>query len=165
LLTSGYTCRRINSHDLVNGDTEHVSVLGSCAERLDDARSVKVNPTSENMSRADAFKRAKDEKDAYVVSLELRSTSTRVGFQTTRDLNDVYVDYSVFAPTTAKVVASGKTVQRGDSKGGIIVKQPSGRTTVGDNDYWLKQAARVAAEKILTALRVHIPGGPVALKH
>lgn len=143
----------------------YTNVLSSCTERLDDASSVKVKPTSENMSRADAFKRAKDEKDAYVVSLELRSTSTRVGFQTTRDLNDVYVDYSVFAPTTAKVVASGKTFQRGDSKGGIIVKRPSGRTTIGDNDYWLKQAARAAAEKILTALRVHLPGGPVGLNY
>lgn len=133
------------------------NVLSSCAERLDDSKSVKVSPATENMSRADAFKRAKDEKVAYVVSLQLLSTSTRVGFQTTRDLNDVYIDYSVFAPTTAKVVAKGRTYQRGDAKGGIVVKQPSGRTTIGDNDYWLKEAARVAAERILSQLHISSP--------
>ena len=140
-------------------------VLRSCTERLDDSKSVKIKPMSENMSISDAAHQAKQEKEAYVVSLQLRSDNTRVGFQTTRDLNDVYVDYTVFAPTTGKVVARGKTYQRAASLGGIITKQPTGRTTIGDNDYWLKQAARAAAEKILAALSVQVPSGPVALQH
>lgn len=133
------------------------SVVSSCAERLDDAKSVKVSATFESMSRADAAKRAKGEEKAYVVSLELRSLNTRVDFQTARDLNDVFVDYAVFAPTTGKVIASGKVYQRAAALGGVIAKQPSGRNTIADHEYWLKEAARTAAEKILAALRIHIP--------
>ncbi len=139
-------------------------VLTSCSDRLDDSKSVKIKPMSENMSPSDAAHQAKQEKEAYVVSLQLRSDNTRVGYQTTRDLNDVYVDYAVFAPATGKVVARGKIYQRAASLGGIITKQPTGRTTIGDNDYWLKQAARTAAEKILAALRVQVPNGPLALQ-
>jgi hypothetical protein len=139
------------------------SVVISCADRLDDAKSVKVDATFKSMSRSDAAKRARGEQEAYVVSLELRSLNTRVGFQTTRDLNDVFIDYAVFAPATGKVLASGKAYQRVESLGGVIVKQPSGRNTIADHEYWLKQAARTVAEKILAALRIQVPSGPLAL--
>jgi hypothetical protein len=134
----------------------YASVAGSCADRLDDSRSVRVSPTSESMSRSAAHKRAKDEKTAYVVSLQLRSDSTRVGTQMTRDLNDVYIEYAVFAPTTAKIVASGTTYQRDKSIGGVITRQPTGRNTIADHEYWLKQAARVAAERILASFSIHV---------
>lgn len=132
-------------------------VLSSCVERLDDSKFVKVKPMSENMSISDAAHQAKEEKEAYVVSLQLRSDETRVGFQATRDLNYVFIDYSVFAPTTGKVVAKGKAYQRAESLGGVVSQQPTGRTTIGDNDYWLKQAARVAAEKMLFQMHLGSP--------
>jgi hypothetical protein len=113
------------------------------------------------MSRSDAHKLAKDEKAAYVVSLQLRSTSTRVGSQTTRDLNEVYIEYAVFAPTTAKIVVSGKAYQRDKTLGGVISRQPTGRNTISDNEYWLKQAARAAAERILASLSIRAPAGPM----
>lgn len=139
------------------------SVRDSCAGRLDDAKSVEVIPTTENMSRSDAAHRAKKEKDAYVVMLELRSTSTRVGTQMTRDLNDVYIEYLVFAPVSAKVVAKGKAFQRKQSLGGVLTRQPTGRNTIADHDHWLKQAARDAAEDILASFRIRPPKGPIAL--
>jgi hypothetical protein len=121
------------------------SVLRSLADRLDDSQSVSV---------------AKDEKEngAYVVSVQLLSRNTRVGFQTTRDLNDVYVDFAVFAPVTGKSVTSGKVFQQ---TGGILSRKPTGRTTRADSDYYLQQAAREAADKILAALHVRVPTGTV----
>ena len=141
------------------------SVKDSCAGRLDDSKSVKVIPANDNMSRSDAAHRAKKEKDAYVVALELRSTSTRVGAQTTRDLNDVYIEYVVFAPGTAKIFASGKAFQRKKSLAGIVVKQPTGRNTIADHDHWLKEAARETAERILASFQIRLPSGPIALNY
>ena len=53
----------------------HDSVLNSCAERLRDASAVKVDAAHRDMSRADAVKVAKTEKEAYVALLQLRSDS------------------------------------------------------------------------------------------
>src|SRR5467141_2604283 len=43
------------------------SVLQSCGGRLDDSRGVRVEVTGKDMTRGDALKRAKAEKEAYVV--------------------------------------------------------------------------------------------------
>jgi hypothetical protein len=123
-------------------------VLRSCAERLDDPESVKVEMAQRDMGRAEARNRAKAEKEAYVVWLEIGTDSM------SGDNNTIWIDYAVFAPTTAKLVTSGKTYRESRNKG---ILRP--RTSDVYGDYALNQAARQAAERILASFKIHPPSG------
>ena len=136
------------------------TVLNACSERLDAAPSVEVTVSHRDVNRGEAVKTAKAEKEAYVVWLQLGSDRMNPGGQA--DINDLYLQYVVFAPTTAKTVANGKTYPQGYGRGGVIVNP--GRIPGNNLPYIeqaLKQAARTAAERILDALMAHIPGDRV----
>jgi hypothetical protein len=123
-------------------------VLRSCAERLDDPASVKVEVAQGEMGRGEAINRAKGEKEAYVVWLEISADSM------SGDNNTIWLEYAVFAPTTAKLVTSGKTYRDDQNKG---VLRP--RTSNVYGDYALNQAARQAAERILASFKIQVPKG------
>lgn len=128
-------------------------VLRSCAQRLDEPPSVSVERVERSLSRGEASNRAKAEKNAYVVWLRVREDE--MSNSTTRTPNNVYIEYFVFAPTTSKVVSSGSAYPR---RRGII---PSSRTINGDRE--VIEAARTVADKILSALQMHIPSHPLSL--
>jgi hypothetical protein len=127
-------------------------VLRSCAQRLDEPQSVTVERVERSLSRNEASNRAKAEKNAYVVWLRVREDE--MSSNTTGTPNNVYIEYFVFAPTTAKVVSSGSAYPR---KRGII---PSSRTINADRE--VIEAARTVASKILAALQMHIPSRPIS---
>lgn len=102
--------------------------------------------------------RAKSEKEAYVVWLQLRTDS--MSNRQTADYNEIFIEYWVFAPTTAKVKTSGRTHQAASGRGGVVVI-PRTRTSLPTSELLLKQAAREAAERILAAMRDVVPGGRV----
>jgi hypothetical protein len=129
-------------------------VLRSCAQRLDEAPSVSVERVERSLSRGEASNRAKAEKNAYVVWLRVREDE--MSNNTTGTPNNVYIEYFVFAPTTSKVVSSGSAYPR--QRGGII---PSSRTSNGDRE--VIEAARAVANKILSALQMHIPSHTLSL--
>ena len=129
-------------------------VLRSCAQRLDEPQSVSVQRIERPMSRNEATSKAKSEKNAYVVWLRVREDE--MSSRTTGSANNVYIEYFVFAPTTAKVVSSGSAYPR---KKGII---PSSRTPGVNDDRDVIEAARTVANKILAALQMHIPSGPLS---
>lgn len=129
-------------------------VLRSCAQRLDQPQSVTVERVESSMSRNEASKRAKAEKNAYVVWLNVRED--QMSSSTTGTRNNVYIEYFVFAPTTSKVVSSGSAYPR---KRGII---PSSRTPGINGDPEVIEAARTVANKILAALQMHIPSRPIS---
>jgi hypothetical protein len=136
------------------------SVLRACAGRLDDAPLVEVDVSQRDMSRGEAIKRAKAEKEAYVVWLHLRSDRISSGPET--DLNELYLEYAVFAPTTARLAASGQTYPRAyGSRGVIVAPRVPGRTNLPYIEQALKQAAREAAERILAALTADVRPGRV----
>ncbi|MGH9968865.1 MAG: hypothetical protein ACREBG_13850 [Pyrinomonadaceae bacterium] len=136
------------------------SVVQACADRLDDSPSVKVDIAHRDMNRGEAIKRAKAEKETYVVLLDLRLESMRSGNDA--DLRDIYVEYWVFAPTTAKLATSGHAYQQGYRKGPVVVAPGiPGRTNVAYTEQLLKQAAREVAERILAAMRDRMPEGRV----
>lgn len=133
------------------------SVLRACVERLDDSPSVEVDLASRDMHRGDAIKRAKAETDSHVVLMQLK-TDGSIGRE--EDLRDVYVEYWVFAPTTAKVVSNGRTYQQIARAGGVIMMpRPGGRGSLPYTEQLLRQAGRDAAERILSSL--HLPGGKI----
>jgi hypothetical protein len=128
-------------------------VLRSCADRLDESGLVKAETTSTEMSRADAVRLAKSEKGAHVVWLQLRANNFSGRTTVSDDPNDVYVQYAVFAPTTAKQVTSGNIYP--DAYRNARVRVPTSTT---QGDYYLNQAARGAAERILDHFHLRLPG-------
>jgi len=121
-------------------------VLHTCAGRLDDPESVNVEVASRDISRADAILRAKSEKEAYVVWLQLvpETLSGRAG--PNDDPYNVTIEYLVLAPTTAKQVTSGRVYPAAYRNRGVIV---SPKTSGIGGDYQLNQAAKATAERIL----------------
>lgn len=131
-------------------------VMRACADRLDEPDSVAAETATRDMGRADAVRRAQAEKESYVVWLQLRP-NTLSGRSDPRDNPyDVDIEYSVFAPITADQVTSGRSFPEAyRRKGGIL------RPTTGTNgDYYLNQAARGAAERILDHFHVRVVSPP-----
>lgn len=127
-------------------------VLRSCAARLADSSLVKAETTSREISRADAVRLAKSEKGAHVVWLQLRANNFSGRTTVYDEPNDVYVQYAVFAPTTAKQVTSGNTYP--EAYRNARVRVPTSST---QGDYYLNQAARGAAERILDHFHLRLP--------
>ncbi|HYJ88280.1 MAG TPA: hypothetical protein VEW46_19605 [Pyrinomonadaceae bacterium] len=131
-------------------------VLHSCVDRLNDSASVKVVMESQDLPRSDAVKKAKASKDGqHVVWLQVhldRGASQGANI----NLSDVVIEYMVFAPTTAKLVASGRTYPETYRNKSI---NPTKRTGGMYGDFLYNEAAREAAERILRAF--HVPTRPV----
>lgn len=122
------------------------SVAKSCAQELRQAGAVEAEPSTRDLTRGDAIKRAKEAKAGYVVTLELRSDRMRPGDRSS-NLSSVYIEYVVFAAKTAKVVTSGNVYQQAGL--GDIIR---GRDASNATEQRLKNAARVAAHRILSAI-------------
>lgn len=122
------------------------NVLRSCADRLDDNPAVKVEVAQREMGRGEAVKRAKAENEAYVAWLQIKVDSMGADSGSSGNL---VIEYWVFAPTTAKLATSGRTYPAAYRNRGVIANP---RTSGIYGDYKLEQAAREAAERILSAL-------------
>jgi hypothetical protein len=134
----------------VFGDFTRVSlytmngILRSCADRFNDAPAARGTVSGQSMSRADAIRQAKAEKTSYIVWFQLRSNSKRGQAGVYDDPNDVYLQYAVLAPQTAKQMAQGNTYPEAYRNKRIRLPTPT-----NSGDYYLNQAARGAAERIL----------------
>ena len=133
--------------------SDYSGVLRSCAQRLNESRVVKADVESHDLSRAAAIQKAKGEKEAYVVWLQLRPNNASVRTGSNDDPYNVFIEYSVFAPITAKQVTSGNTFPEAYRR--TPVRIPTS-PTVGN--YYLNQAARGAAERILDHFHVGARG-------
>jgi hypothetical protein len=132
------------------------SVAQACAERLDQGPSVRVEFALKDMSRSDAVNLAKAAKEGFVVWLQLKVENLS-GDPIINDPAQIYVEYSVFAATTAKRAAWGHTYQQGYRKGGVVVGTPG--TTRGNpvhSEILLKKAGAEAGERILEALEIGV---------
>jgi hypothetical protein len=136
------------------------SVLASCADRLRDAPSVDLNVTGRDMTRGQAVRLAKSQKEGYVALLELRTDGTSTAVQN-NNYEQLYLDYVLFAPETAKIVTSGHAYQRVYKNRGVIGPTTPGRTSSVYTEQLLKQAARDAADRILSALHLVLPEGTI----
>lgn len=127
-------------------------VLRSCAGRLGDSRSVQAEVSPNDMTRSDAVLKAKEVKEVYIVWLQLRPNTFTGQTGVYDDPNNVYIEYSVFAPTTAKLATSGNIYPEAYKNKRIRVP-----TSSTEGDYYLNQAARGAAERILDHFHLHFP--------
>ena len=139
------------------------TVLNSCARRLDDARSVKVNVTSKSMERVDAINSAKSAKQGFVVWLQLRTDSN--GYNQDGDLSQVRIDYWVFEAITGRVKTQGSCYQGMYRTGGVIMQpRGSGTNNPAIAESRLRDSARDAADRILKALHIS-PATDVPINH
>ena len=128
------------------------AALSGCASRLRAGSSAGVDVSQQSVSRGDAIKKAKAETIAYVIQMKLSFDSMA------RSYDEIMLEYVVFAPTTAKVVTTGRSYLNGNRSGPLIVG-PSTRTTgMLYREQLLKLAGEEAGNRILKSL--HLDGVP-----
>jgi hypothetical protein len=140
------------------------TIRDTCGDALRKSPLLKVDIASREMNHADAVKRAKAEKETYVVWLQLGSDSFDSGRSSSTEApQDLYIRYTILSPVTAKVKSSGRTYQRINrtGQGGVLGRIPGSQGSSVYSEYALKQAAKEAAERILDALEVNVPTSPL----
>lgn len=133
------------------------TVLDNCVRRLGDAAEVTAAAASRSMNRAEAIRRAKAEKQAYVVWLQIESDLMNSGKQSKNGPDELYVRYTIFEPETANIKQSGRTHQLiyKTGRGGVSTPTASKKSPLY-SEYALKQAAREAAERVLQAFDIKL---------
>ena len=134
-------------------------VVETCASTISHGAEAKVT-TSDHLSRGDAVKAAKAKQKGYVVWLRLGGF-TMSSSQQVPD-SQIEVEYTVFAPGTAKTATNGRTYQNANRKGPIVVQPPGGSNSTLYVERMLRRAAEDAGERILKAL--HLRTGPLTAK-
>lgn len=129
---------------------EFGGVVRSCVGRLNESLSVRAESLSHDLNRAEAVSMAKGQKEAYIVLLQFHADVFPGQTQRNGNQTNVYIEYWVFAPITAKRATSGDIYPRG--YGNRRINLP---TSTSGGDHYLNQAARGAAERILN--HFHIP--------
>jgi hypothetical protein len=136
------------------------TVLDNCIRRLGEADIVMPTSVGSDFNRAAAIKAAKQETVRYVVLLNLGSEYADAGRQVKNGQDELYVDYVMFEPETAKVKASGRTHQHIYQTGRGGISLPSKNSPIY-SEYAIKQAAIEAANRILGAFDIKVRGeGP-----
>lgn len=133
--------------------TFYSAVMNSCADRLRNGSSAKVD-TASQLTRAEAIKKAKSEKTTYVVYLRFTTISMR-----DYSAQEAELEFIVYAPTTGKIATSGRSYQNANSKGPVVVQPPRGGGNIIYQERMLRRAAEDAADRILKAL--HLASGSV----
>jgi hypothetical protein len=125
----------------------------ACADRLRSGSSARVDVSQSSMNRGEAIKKAKGETKTYVVYLQLKLDQ-----MTARSIDDLEIDFVVFAPQTGKVVTNG-TAYLGGTRRGPIVVGPTSRTPTGPmyREQMLRRAGEEIGERILNKLNLNIP--------
>lgn len=109
------------------------------------------------MTRADAISKAKAQKEAFVVWLQIESDINDSGKQSKNGPDELYVRYTIFEPATARIKQWGRTHQQIYKVGRGGVSTPtSSKNSPLYSEYALKQSAKEAAERILEAFEIKI---------
>lgn len=122
-----------------------------CADRLRKRSSADVDLTQRKLSRGEAISKAKSEKSTYVVLLALVEDTMSAQ---SSDYIELEVDYTVFAPGTAKVLATGRVYENGRRKGPLVVPRGPRSTMPVYREQSLRAAGEDAAERILKSLHM-----------
>lgn len=131
------------------------TVLDVCVRRLSQPAGVKVTAGPGTLTRGDAVKAAKAETARYVVWLQVGNSSSDAGRRASGSSDEYYVNFMLLAPGTAKVKQSGHVFGGGRRVGNVGVGLPP--VSSGSPlylEYIIKDEARQAAERILSALGI-----------
>jgi hypothetical protein len=129
------------------------AAMRGCADRLRSGSSAAVSVAQGNMNRGEAIKKAKGETKTYVVWMRLVLDQ-----MSSRSLDELEIEFVVFAPETAKVVTTGRSYLNANRRGPVIVGPTSrGRTGALYREELIRRAGEDAGERILKALNLNIP--------
>ena len=127
-----------------------------CADRLSKRTSASVDVADREITRGEAITRAKADKFTYVVLITLVEDRMSASSSNNPQLE---VDYVVFAPSTAKVLASGRTYENSARKGPLSIPRSRGTTVPMIREEMLRRAGEDAADRILKAVNIQtVPG-------
>jgi len=131
------------------------TVLDDCIRRLGDAVEVIPKSLGRGITRAQAIERAKNEKEIYIVWLQLGSDLEDSGKQSKKGPDELYIRYTIFEPETGKVKQSGRTHKEiyRNGRGGVSASKSSKDNPIY-SDFAVRQAAREAAERVLEAFEI-----------
>ena len=134
------------------------TVINACIARLDDSAEVTVKGASHHWTRGEAIKAAREEKERFVVLLQIGSDTADAGRQTSNGANDLYVSYEIFEPITGKIRQRGRASHGIYKIGNVGVSGPttSSKRSAVYSEYAIKQSARDAAERILAAFDIKL---------
>jgi hypothetical protein len=139
------------------------TVLGECMRRLSQPAGVSVTAGPRTLTRSDANKAAKAETTRYVVWLQVGNSSADAGRRATGSSDEYYVNFMLLEPGTAKIKESGHVLAGGRRVGNVgIGLPPASSGSPLYLEYIVKDEARQAAERILSALGIKDTEGPRA---
>jgi hypothetical protein len=131
------------------------------ARRLGETKAVAVE-RGPKISRQEVRARAKNEREAYVVLVQLEEASADTGRETMGQVNPRYLvmRFYVYAPQSGDLKYQDRITQRPyrptTTIGGIRIPVPSPRTVIpGQNE--LEQLARDAADRLLIRFNMRPP--------
>lgn len=142
----------VNSNNAING-----LVLNGLFNRLKQSPALQVTAEKE-LNRKQAHDRAKSETQAYVLWINISSDGSN-------SISDIFVDYVLFTPATAKPKSQGRVylrpVQQTVGVGPVALPlplppgtSPNARTPI---EFSLQEAGRETAERVMSSLNVPIP--------
>jgi hypothetical protein len=135
------------------------TVLDVCVRRLSQPAGVAVTAGPRTLTHGDAVKAAQAETARYVVWLQVGNSSSDAGRRVSGSSDEYYVNFMLLEPATAKSKQSGRVSGGGRRVGNVGVGVPSSRSVLYLEQV-IRDAARQAAERILSALGIKDTEGP-----
>ncbi|HET9524560.1 MAG TPA: hypothetical protein VFO99_00240 [Pyrinomonadaceae bacterium] len=132
----------------------HDAATLGCADQLRKRTALDVDMSQRELTRGEAIAKAKAGKTTYVITVSIiedRMAASSSGYV------ELEVDYVVFAPGTAKVIASGRTYENSARKGPISVGRPRGSNLPTYREQLLRRAGEEAADRIVKSLHLSDP--------
>jgi hypothetical protein len=149
-----------NSFAMQSSMTQGI-VQQSFVQRLHESDSLTVGGDSSSMTRGGAQKRAKEEKDHFVVWMSLRYNGAGgdpIGVQRPR-AQDYSIEFAIYEPVTGKTRASGNVYLRAGygSIGGVGVGAPSCYPATYASDLEFVYGAIDAANRVMKSFDLPLP--------
>ena len=135
--------------------TYYDAAIRGCADRLRAGSSASIEVSDRSLGRGDAIKKAKADTSTYVVLLMVKYDTMA------RSYDELILEFVVFAPSTAKIAANGRSYLNSNRAGPVVVPR-RGSTNVLYTEQLLKRAGEDAGDRILKSLHldVEIPKKP-----
>jgi RNase H-fold protein (predicted Holliday junction resolvase) len=128
------------------------TVYDSFIRRLSSSSNLNVIG-EEDMNRSEAIKRAKSEKEKYVVWLGVGTDNQGTLGQT--EMDNIAIEYYVFTPTTGKTKTHGRVYpEMKRVKNTIGLPIPKGRMI---EEMYLRRAGEEAADRIIKSFNLSLP--------
>lgn len=136
--------------------TYYDAALMGCAGELRKNTSEQVDLAPRDLTRGEAVNKAKGDAKTYVIYLQLRNPM--MARSSAEAESQIELEFIVFAPTTAKIVASGTSFQNARRAGPVVLGPPGTGSTSGlFRLELLKRAGQDAAQRILKSLHLNDP--------